>query len=127
LELLSTEVQTEREAYVRHFDGLDTKAGVLLGFSGVLVALSTSCLARLLTSSWRVDMSDDQKVPPESPPEAEKKPETEPPPPFDPDLEAITYIERGPSPQYTPKRFHRDPGAEARRHARKHDAKKRRP
>lgn len=41
LEYLSKEVQAEREAYVRHFDGLDTKAGVLLGFSGVLVALAT--------------------------------------------------------------------------------------
>ncbi len=42
LDYLSGEIQTEREAYVRHFDSLDTKAGVLLGFSGILVSLATS-------------------------------------------------------------------------------------
>lgn len=42
LEILSAEVQAEREAQARHFDGLDSKAGVALGFAGVLVALSTA-------------------------------------------------------------------------------------
>lgn len=40
LELVATEVQSELEQQLRHFEGLDTKAGIVLGFAGVLVALS---------------------------------------------------------------------------------------
>lgn len=32
----------EREAQLRHYDSLDTKAGVVLGFAGALVALAPS-------------------------------------------------------------------------------------
>ena len=35
-------VRDERSAQLAHFDALDTKAGVILGFAGVLVALSPS-------------------------------------------------------------------------------------
>ncbi len=35
-------VRSEREAQLRHFDALDTKAGVILGFAGALVALAPS-------------------------------------------------------------------------------------
>lgn len=39
LEVIAAEVQREREAQLRHFESLDTKAGIVLGFAGVLVAL----------------------------------------------------------------------------------------
>ena len=32
--------QAERESQLRHFDSLDTKSGLILGFSGVLVGLA---------------------------------------------------------------------------------------
>ena len=32
--------QAERESQLRHFDSLDTKAGLILGFSGVLAGLA---------------------------------------------------------------------------------------
>ena len=35
-------VRDERSAQLTHFDALDTKAGVILGFAGALVALSPS-------------------------------------------------------------------------------------
>lgn len=44
LVLLSDETSAELAAYERRVDGLDSKAGVLLGFSGVIVALSASNL-----------------------------------------------------------------------------------
>jgi hypothetical protein len=40
LDLLVDEVRVEREAQLRHFDALDQKAGIVLGFAGVLVVLS---------------------------------------------------------------------------------------
>jgi hypothetical protein len=40
LEVVAAEVQTEREAQLRHFDALDSKAGVMLGFAGALAALA---------------------------------------------------------------------------------------
>lgn len=40
LELVASEVRSELEQQFRHFEGLDTKAGIVLGFAGVLVALS---------------------------------------------------------------------------------------
>jgi hypothetical protein len=35
------EVRWEREAQLRHFDAMDAKAGVVLGFAGALVALAS--------------------------------------------------------------------------------------
>jgi hypothetical protein len=36
------EVRRERDARLRHFDAMDAKAGIILGFSGALVALAPS-------------------------------------------------------------------------------------
>src|SRR4051794_18965428 len=44
LDLLSEEVTGELAAHERRYDALDTKAGVLLGFSGVIVALTAGNL-----------------------------------------------------------------------------------
>jgi hypothetical protein len=46
LEIVLDLNQGERALLVSHFDALDTKAGVVLGFAGVLVALSSG------TGSW---------------------------------------------------------------------------
>jgi hypothetical protein len=40
LEPILEEVRVERDGQLRHFDGLDTKAGIILGFAGALIALS---------------------------------------------------------------------------------------
>jgi hypothetical protein len=40
LEPILAEVRYEREGQLRHFDALDQKAGILLGFAGALVALA---------------------------------------------------------------------------------------
>lgn len=40
LDVLLDCVRTEREAQLAHFDALDSKAGILLGFAGALIALS---------------------------------------------------------------------------------------
>lgn len=40
LELVLEEARTERAAQLIHFEALDAKAGVLLGFAGALVALA---------------------------------------------------------------------------------------
>jgi hypothetical protein len=40
LELLYELSQAERDSQLTHFDALDTKAGIVLGFAGVLMALS---------------------------------------------------------------------------------------
>jgi len=39
LELLIEINQSEREAQLSHFESLDTKSGLVLGFAGVLIAL----------------------------------------------------------------------------------------
>lgn len=44
LDLLSREARAELDAQERRGDALDTKAGVLLGFSGVIVGLTVSRL-----------------------------------------------------------------------------------
>jgi len=46
LDLLVDVSRSERQAQLSHFDSLDTKAGPVLGFSGVLIALSEN------TTSW---------------------------------------------------------------------------
>jgi undecaprenyl pyrophosphate phosphatase UppP len=40
LDVVVAEVQRERETQLRHFDALDSKAGVMLGFAGALAALA---------------------------------------------------------------------------------------
>jgi hypothetical protein len=40
LSVVREEVRVERDAQLRHFDSIDAKAGILLGFAGALVALS---------------------------------------------------------------------------------------
>jgi hypothetical protein len=42
LDLIAEEVRSEREGQLRHFEALDAKAGIILGFSGALVALAPS-------------------------------------------------------------------------------------
>jgi len=44
LELIAREVRSERDAQLRHVDAVDAKAGVVLGFSGVLVAVGVGAL-----------------------------------------------------------------------------------
>ncbi len=50
LELMSEAVKTQLESQLRHFDGLDAKAGIVLGFSGVLAALASDESALRLPS-----------------------------------------------------------------------------
>lgn len=45
--MLTTEARLEREAQLRHFESQDAKAGIVLGFSGVLSALGPSTLTLL--------------------------------------------------------------------------------
>ncbi|HEX2031738.1 MAG TPA: hypothetical protein VHL78_10100 [Actinomycetota bacterium] len=40
LDVILEEVRIERQAQLRHFDALDAKAGIILGFAGALVALA---------------------------------------------------------------------------------------
>lgn len=54
LRVLSEETSTELAAHERRVDALDSKAGILLGFSGLIVALSAGNLDGLLAhvSTW---------------------------------------------------------------------------
>jgi hypothetical protein len=52
LDPISEEVRAERESQLRHFDALDAKAGIILGFAGALVALAPT--GTLLVDSGRV-------------------------------------------------------------------------
>lgn len=63
LDLLLEINQLERQAQLSHFDSLDTKAGLVLGFSGVLIALGNdaasilgiaSILVAALAAGWAV-------------------------------------------------------------------------
>ena len=40
IDIVLDEVRRERDAQLRHFDAIDTKAGIVLGFAGALVALT---------------------------------------------------------------------------------------
>jgi hypothetical protein len=40
LDLVLEEVRSERDLQLSHFDAIDTKAGIVLGFAGALVALA---------------------------------------------------------------------------------------
>jgi hypothetical protein len=42
LQVVLGEVRVERDAQLRHFDALDAKAGIILGFAGAIVALAPS-------------------------------------------------------------------------------------
>lgn len=44
LEVILEEVRIERAAQLQHFDALDAKAGIVLGFSGAVAALAPSRL-----------------------------------------------------------------------------------
>jgi len=44
LDVVAREVDHERDAHLRHTDAVDTKAGLVLGFSGVLVAVPATRL-----------------------------------------------------------------------------------
>jgi hypothetical protein len=44
LEVVAREVEHERAAHLRHTDAVDAKAGLVLGFSGVLVAVPATRL-----------------------------------------------------------------------------------
>jgi hypothetical protein len=48
LDVVMGEVQREREAQLRHFDALDSKAGVMLGFAGALAALAPAEVSLLV-------------------------------------------------------------------------------
>jgi hypothetical protein len=50
LDVILEEVRVEREAQLQHFDSLDAKAGIVLGFAGALVALAPRNV------NWVVDM-----------------------------------------------------------------------
>ena len=39
LEVVREEARAERDVQLKHFDSIDTKAGIVLGFAGALVAL----------------------------------------------------------------------------------------
>jgi hypothetical protein len=41
IEIVADEVRSERAAQLGHFDAVETKAGVLLGFAGAITALSS--------------------------------------------------------------------------------------
>ncbi len=40
IDVLFEEVRVQRELQIRHFEGLDSKAGIVLGFAGVVVAIA---------------------------------------------------------------------------------------
>jgi len=40
LEMVAEEVKSERQMQLTHFDSLDSKAGIVLGFAGAIVALT---------------------------------------------------------------------------------------
>ncbi len=44
IDIVADEVRSERAAQLGHFDAVETKAGVLLGFAGAITALSPSLL-----------------------------------------------------------------------------------
>jgi hypothetical protein len=64
LALLAEEAAAELAAQERRGDSLDSKAGIMLGFSGVLVALSVSSLSGTPTSAPALQQ------PPPYPPES---------------------------------------------------------
>ncbi len=51
LTLLASQVTSERTTMNQHAESLDTKAGVVLGFAGILVGLSTTAQA-IVSGNW---------------------------------------------------------------------------
>jgi hypothetical protein len=49
LEIVAEEVKSERRMQLAHFDSLDSRAGIVLGFAGAIVALTPS--GRLLLAA----------------------------------------------------------------------------
>ncbi|MGH2827743.1 MAG: hypothetical protein ACRDKF_12305 [Actinomycetota bacterium] len=47
LELIASRVETQLDFQLRHFDGLDNKAGIVLGFAGILVAIGNGATVAL--------------------------------------------------------------------------------
>lgn len=59
LELVLNQVSSERDAINARRDSLDTKASLVLGFSGVLVGLSATATADATYppgAGWKVDL-----------------------------------------------------------------------
>jgi hypothetical protein len=56
IERIAEETRWEREAQLQHFDALDAKAAVILGFAGILIALATGhgflSLVGRLVAAW---------------------------------------------------------------------------
>jgi hypothetical protein len=50
LDLIVSRVEDQLEHQLRHFDGLDNKAGIVLGFAGVLVAVTDGFQALAMAS-----------------------------------------------------------------------------
>ena len=53
LDLLIEINQSERDAQLSHLDSLDTKAGLALGFAGVLIGLAIDRGSGPYRSSWQ--------------------------------------------------------------------------
>jgi hypothetical protein len=52
VDLVASRVELQLEHQLMHFDGLDTKAGIVLGFAGILVAIANR--AEQLTIAGRI-------------------------------------------------------------------------
>ena len=50
IDVVAEEVRAQRETLRVHFDAVDTKAGILLGFAGAITALTARPLGRLSTA-----------------------------------------------------------------------------
>ena len=50
LAIVVDEVRVERQMQLSHFDSLDSKAGIVLGFAGALVALTPSGFSALVSA-----------------------------------------------------------------------------
>jgi hypothetical protein len=46
-ELIASRVEAQLDVQLRHFDGLDNKAGIVLGFAGILVAIGNGATIAL--------------------------------------------------------------------------------
>ena len=52
VDVLFDHVRLERIQQLQHFDALDSKAGILLGFAGALIALAPSGYDLLVGQLW---------------------------------------------------------------------------
>ena len=51
-DIIGEEIRRELGLQLQHFEAIDSKAGLILGFSGVLVALSGSHLGKGVAALW---------------------------------------------------------------------------